>query len=258
VVSPFEPQFALAGLAIGFLIGVSGVGSGSLMAPVLLLLGIPPATVVGSDLAFGVFTKSAGVGLYLRQSLVRWRWVWLLAAGSLPGTILGSLLLGHIVRSAAVVRACIAAMLVLTSLAALLLDALRRRGVTWVARLQHPRPWVVSLLGLAIGAAVGATSVGSGSLIDITLTLFSPLAGAEIVGTGIAHAILLSSVASAVHWRLGTIEPALLVNLLTGSIPGVLLGASLASRSPSRSVRWSIALLVLLSGVSMFTGSCHR
>ena len=71
-------------------------------------------------------------------------------------------------------------------------------------------------------------------------------------------AILLSSVASAVHWRLGTIEPALLLNLLTGSIPGVLLGASLASRSPSRSVRWSIALLVLLSGVSMFTGSCHR
>src|SRR5439155_4978966 len=98
-----EPRFALAGLVVGFLIGVSGVGSGSLMAPLLLLLGIPPATVVGSDLAFGVLTKSAGIGLYLRGRLVRWRWVWLLAAGSVPGTVLGSLLLGHAIRSAGTV-----------------------------------------------------------------------------------------------------------------------------------------------------------
>jgi len=253
-----EPRFALAGLVVGLLIGVSGVGSGSLMAPILLLLGIPPATVVGSDLAFGVLTKSAGVGLYLRRRCVRWRWVWLLAAGSIPGTVLGGVFLVHVARSGVVVRAGIAAMLVLTAGAALLLDALRRRGATWVARLQNPRPWVVSLLGLAIGAAVGATSVGSGSLIDITLALFSPLAGAEIVGTGIAHGILLSAVGSGVHWSLGTIAPSLVLNLLAGSIPGVLLGGQLASRAPSRSVRWGIAVLVLLSGVTTLTGSCHR
>jgi uncharacterized protein len=253
-----EPRLAVLGLVVGFLIGVSGVGSGSLMAPLLLLLGIPPATVVGSDLGFSVLTKGTGVGLFVRQKLVRWRWVWLLAAGSLPGTIVGSLLLAHVARTAGTVRAWIAAMLVVTSLAALCFDVLRRRGAAWVVRLQQPPAWVVSVFGLAIGTAVGATSVGSGSLIDITLALFTPLTGAEIVGTGIAHGILLTTVASSVHWGLGTIDHALVLNLLAGSIPGVLAGGCLASRAPSRSVRWGIALLVLLSGVATLTGSCSR
>lgn len=253
--SPLEPRLTLVGLVVGFLVGVSGVGSGSLMAPLLLLLGIPPATVVGSDLGFSVLTKSAGVGLFIRQQLVRWRWVLLLGAGSIPGTILGSLLLAHVARSAGAVRASIAAMLVVTSLAALVFDLLRRRGAEWVVRLQRPRGWVVSLLGFAIGIAVGATSVGSGSLIDIALALFSPLRGAEIVGTGIAHGILVTTVASIVHWNLGTIDAPLVLNLLAGSIPGVLLGGRLASRAPSRSVRWGIAVLVLVSGVATLTGS---
>lgn len=255
MLSVLEPRFVLLGSVMGFLIGVSGVGGGSLLAPVLLLLGITPATVVGSDLAFGVLTKSAGVGLHLRRDCVRARWVWLLAVGSVPGAVLGSLLLGHVARSAGAVRVGIGAMLVLTSLAALVLDRLRRRGADWVGRLQQPRAWVVSLLGLVMGAAVGATSVGSGSLVDITLTLFSPLTGAEIVGTGIAHGIVLSAVASAVHGTLGTIEPRLVVNLLAGSIPAVLVGSQLASRSSSRSVRSAIAMLVLLSGVMTFTRS---
>ena len=252
-----DPRLALAGLVVGLLIGASGVGSGSLMAPLLLLLGIPPATVVGSDLGFSMVTKSAGVGLFVRRKFVRWHWVWLLAGGSIPGTILGGSLLAQLGRTAGAVRAWIAAMLVVTSLAALCCDVLRRRGARWVVRLQQPRPWVVSLLGFAIGTAVGATSVGSGSLIDLTLALFSPLAGAEIVGTGIAHGILLTAVASSVHWKLGTIDPTLVLNLLVGSIPGVLLGGWLASRAPSRSIRWGIAVLVLLSGVATLTESCH-
>jgi uncharacterized protein len=253
-----DPRFVFVGLLVGFLIGVSGVGSGSLMAPILLALGLAPTSVVGSDLLFSVLTKSAGVGSYLRQRLVRGRWVWLLAAGSIPGTIAGSVLLGRVAHSGDAVRAWIAAMLVFTSVAALALDALRRHGASWVARLQHPRPWVVSCLGLLIGVAVGATSVGSGSLIDMTLLLFSPLAAAEIVGTGIAHGILLSAVASGVHWSLGTIVPGVVGALVVGSIPGVLGGGAVATRAPSRSVRFGIAVLVLLSGLATFTGSCHR
>ncbi len=250
-----EPRFAVAGLVVGFLIGTSGVGSGSLMAPILLLLGIQPATVVGSDLGFGLLTKSAGVGLHARQGAVRLRWVWLLASGSLPGVVLGSLLVGRVAQSAGTIRAWIAAMLVLTSLAALLLDVTRRRSGALLVRLQHARPWVVSLAGLLIGVAVGATSVGSGSLIDIVLMLFSPLTGAEIVGTGIAHGILLSTVGSLVHWNLGTIDYRLVLNLLVGSIPGVLLGGRVAYRSPTLWLRRGIAGLVLLSGLTTITRS---
>ncbi len=250
-----EPRFALAGLGVGFLIGTSGVGSGSLLAPVLLLLGIQPATVVGSDLAFGLLTKSAGVGLHARQGAVRLRWVWLLTRGSLPGVVAGSVLVGRVAHSAGTIRAWIAGMLVLTSLAVFLLDFARRRSATLLARLQEPRPWVVSLAGLLIGIAVGATSIGSGSLVDIVLMLFSPLSGADIVGTGLAHGILLSSVASVVHWHLGTIDLALVGNLLVGSVPGVLLGARLAYHSPAPWLRRGIAGLVLLTGLTTLTRS---
>ncbi len=249
------PQIALAGLLVGFLIGTSGVGSGSLMAPILLLFGIQPATVVGSDLAFGVLTKSAGVGLHARQGAVRARWVWLLARGSLPGVVFGSLLVVRVAQSAGTIRAWIAGMLVLTSVTALVVDVTRRRSAALLARLQQPRPWVVSLAGLLIGVAVGATSVGSGALIDVALMLFSPLAAAEIVGTGLAHGILVSATASLVHWKLGTIDFGLVLNLLVGSIPGVLLGARLAHVSPTPWLRRSIAGLVLLSGLTAITRS---
>ncbi len=246
-------EFALAGLVVGFLIGTSGVGSGSLMAPLLLVLGIEPATVVGSDLGFGLLTKSAGLGVHASQGTVRLRWVWLLARGSLPGAVLGSLLVGRVAHSAGTIRAWIAGMLVVTSLAVLLLDMRSRRDAASPARL--PRPWVVSLAGLVIGVAVGATSVGSGSLIDIVLMLCSPLAGAEIVGTGLAHGILLSATACVVHWRLGTIDDALILNLLVGSVPGVVVGARLAYVSPTRWLRRGIAGLVLLSGLTTITRS---
>lgn len=225
------------------------------MAPILLLLGIQPATIVGSDLAFGLLTKGAGVGVHARRGGVRLRWVWLLARGSLPGVVGGSLLVGRLAHSAGTIRAWIAGMLVLTALAALSLDFARRRGAALLTRLQRPRPWVVSLSGLLIGLAAGATSVGSGALVDMALLLFSPLRAAEIVGTGLAHGILLATAGSIVHWNLGTIDHALVLNLLIGSVPGVLLGSRLAYGFPTLWLRRGIAGLVLLSGLTVLTRS---
>jgi len=246
-----------AGLVVGFFIGLSGVGSGALLAPVLLLLGVPPVTVVGSDLAFGLVTKGAGVGVHVRRGTVRWRWVWWMARGSVPGALLGALLLARLAGSPHAIRLAIAAMLVVAPLLAVAADVARRRsaarGGTWVDRMRRPRPWGTTGVGFIVGVAVGATSVGSGSLIDIALVLCSPLAGAEIVGTGIAHAVLLSAVAAAAHWHLGTVSPALVLTLAAGSVPGVLLGAMLATRSPSRTLRWGVTALVFLSGVHMLT-----
>ncbi len=252
-----DPRLAIVGLVVGLLIGISGVGSGSLTAPLLLFLGIDPATVVGSDLCFGLVTKSAGVGVYVRERRVRWRWVGLLATGSLPGAVAGSALVALLERHGDWIRAGIAAMLVVTSATALGLELWRRHaGALGAAGPRgEPPTAVVPLVGLAVGLVAGATSVGAGSLVDVALALCSPLGGAEIVGTGFAHGILLSTVASLVHWHAGTIAPALVLNLSLGSIPGVLLGGRLACRFPSRPLRRGILALVLIGGLTALTRS---
>ncbi len=249
---------AVAGLVVGFLIGLSGVGGGALMAPILLVLGVEPAVVVGSDLAFGVVTKCAGVGWHVRHGAVRWGWVWRLAAGSIPGALLGSWLARRMAGSPALIRAAIGAMLVVTPVALVALEQVRHRLLRrLIPERRPPRGWGISLLGAVIGLTVGATSIGSGSLIDLGLMLFSPLTGVEIVGTGIAHAILLSGTAALAHWRLGGVDGPLVLNLLLGSLPGVYLGARLAHRAHPRPLRWGIAALVLASGVSIISTALH-
>jgi uncharacterized membrane protein YfcA len=244
-------SYALAGLAVGFLIGLTGVGSGVVMAPLLTFMGIAPAIVVGSDLGYGFFTKLAGIGIHARHGSVNWYWVRVMSLGSMPGALFGSLMLSKFVRSPAALRHGIAVTLAVTAILAVVVELTRRRYPELVSRLQHPRPWIVVLLGFLIGAIAGTTSVGSGSLTDLALMLFSPLSGAQLVGTGLAHAILLTAVAAASHWGLGNINLALVLNLLAGSIPGVLLGSRLAYRTPSRPLKLGIAGLILASAFAM-------
>ncbi|MDB4883431.1 MAG: hypothetical protein JWL95_2197 [Gemmatimonadetes bacterium] len=243
----------VAGLVVGFMIGLTGVGSGALMAPVLLLLGIPPSIVVGSDLLFGLLTKIVGVGSHVQRKTIAWRWVWLMAVGSLPGVLIGTRILAHFADAPKTIRVWIGIVLVLTPLIALLMEVARRRDAQWVERLRQPSPVTIAVIGAAIGITVGATSVGSGSLVDMALVLFSPLSGALLIGTGIAHAVLLTGAGAAAHWNLGNVDPALVGRLLIGSIPGVLLGGWLARRSRPHYVRWGATTLVLLSGLTLLS-----
>ena len=251
--SPMLVNLVFAGLLIGFMIGLTGVGSGALMAPVLLLLGIPPSVVVGSDLLFGLLTKIVGVGSHLRHRTVAWRWVWLLAVGSLPGVLAGTRLLARFGSDPATVRSWIGTVLVLTPVIAIAMEVARRRDAAWVERLRQPSAPTIALLGAVIGVTVGATSVGSGSLVDMALVLFSPLSGGVLIGTGIAHAVLLSSAGALAHWHAGNVDVALVRDLLIGSIPGVLLGGYVARRARPGAVRWGAATLVLLSGITLLT-----
>lgn len=246
-----EMKLAIVGLVVGFLIGLTGVGSGSLLAPLLLILGIQPATVVGSDLGYSVITKLTGIGVHFAKGAVKWRYVGLMALGSIPGAVLGTKLISHLLKSQGAVKHGMGWVLIVTAVIALSAEFARRRGSNWAGRLQHPRPWVIPFFGLVIGLIVGATSVGSGSLIDLTLMLFSPLTAAEVVGTGIAHGVLLTGVATALHWNLGTVDTALVFNLLLGSLPGVLLGSFTAHRAPTRNLKLVVASLILVSGFSM-------
>jgi uncharacterized membrane protein YfcA len=243
----------VAGLLVGFMIGLTGVGSGALMAPVLLVLGIPPSTVVGSDLLFGLLTKIVGVGSHVQHKTIAWRWVWLMAIGSLPGVLIGTRLLANFSGAPRMIRIWIGVVLVLTPLIAVLMEFARRREAAWVERLRQPSPRTIALIGLAIGIIVGATSVGSGSLVDMALVLFSPLSGALLIGTGIAHAVLITGVGAAAHWSLGNVDLALVGQLLIGSIPGVLVGGWVARRSKPHYVRWGATTLVLLSGLTLLS-----
>lgn len=246
-------QLIVAGLLVGFMIGLTGVGSGALMAPVLLLLGIPPATVVGSDLLFGLLTKIVGVGSHIRRGTIAWRWVWLMAIGSVPGVLIGTRIIAHFAGAPRTIRLLIGVVLVVTPLLAVLMELARRRDAQWVEHLRHPSAPAIAALGAAIGITVGATSVGSGSLVDMTLVLFSPLTGGVLIGTGIAHAVLITGAGAAAHWSLGNVDPALVGQLLIGSIPGVLAGGWLARRSRPGAIRWGATTLVLLSGLTLLS-----
>jgi len=252
-VSTMLVNLILAGLIVGFMIGLTGVGSGALMAPVLLLLGIPPATVVGSDLLFGLLTKIVGVGSHVRRETISWRWVWVMAIGSMPGVLIGTRLLAHFAGAPKTIRVWIGIVLVLTPVIAVFMELARRRDAAWVERLRQPSSKTIALIGLVIGVTVGATSVGSGSLVDMALVLFSPLSGALLIGTGIAHAVLITGTGAAAHWSLGNVDVGLVGRLLIGSIPGVLLGGWVARRSHPHMVRWGATTLVLLSGLTLLS-----
>lgn len=241
-------ELAFAGLVVGFLIGLTGVGSGALMAPVLLMIGVSPAVVVGTDIGFGLLTKLVGASVHVHQTTVNWPWVRRLACGTFPGALVGSMGVTRLAYAPDTLRSIIGVVLMLSALAAVLLELTRRRYPTIVSRMRDPSRSVVIAIGFVIGIIVGTTSVGTGSLVDVALVLFSPLAGAQLVGTGIVHAVLLSGVAATAHWRLGTLGGALIGALLTGSIPGVLLGCRIARYIPPQPLRWGVTALVFVSG----------
>lgn len=247
-------ELALAGLGVGFLIGLTGVGGGSVMAPLLLALGISPVVVVGTDIGFGLLTKLVGAGVHVHQTTVDWRWVRVLAYGSVPGSVIGTLCVAHFAHLPEVLKAMIGVVLVLSAIAVAVLELARSRYPTVIDRLHDPSPTLVVVVGFVIGITVGATSVGSGSLVDMALVFFSPLAGAQLIGTGIVHAVLLSGVALTAHWRLGSIDTSLFGALMLGSVPGVLLGCRAARHAPPQPLRWGVTAIVFLSGVTTLSG----
>lgn len=248
----FEWSYALLGLAAGVLVGMSGVGGGSLVTPVLTLFGIPVATAVGTDLAFAAITKTFGAAVHRAQRSVDWRIAGLLAAGSCPAAALTVLMLSateaHL--GSRLLTGMLALALILTA-ASLCLDrdkvasaALRVGG-----RFRPYRPAITVGAGAALGVLVTLSSIGAGALGALFLVLLYPrLPALRIAGTDIAHAVPLTLIAGAGHMWLGTVELALLVSLLAGSIPGIVASSLLAGRLSERMVRNFLALVLFVVG----------
>lgn len=251
---------AVAGLLVGILVGLTGVGGGALMTPLLVLMfGVNAKTAVGTDLLFAALTKMVGSTVHGWRATVDWAIFRRLAAGSLPGALLSVAALrqfGEIGNGAErVIILFLGVMLVMTAFAALfqrrlMIFARRREGPDD----RHARLPTI-LLGLFIGVAVSVSSVGAGAIgVTALLMLYPHLPVSRIVGTDIVHAVPLALVAGVGHWLYGDVDPLLLVSLLAGSIPGVIVGSLLSTHAPDRLLRPALAAVLLLSGVKMLFG----
>ncbi len=251
-----DPLYILSGLAVGALVGLTGVGGGSLMTPLLVLLfGIHPATAVGTDLLYAACTKSAGVVVHSRKQSVEWPVVWRLAVGSLPASALTLWALHLAPVQAGIVSRTITPLLGVTLLltATILLfqqPILRRFGAGAEAMAPGRRSTLTIVAGVVLGVMVTLTSVGAGALGATMLTLLYPrLPIVRIVGSDIAHAVPLTLLAGLGYLYLGAIDWVLLGSLLTGSVPGIVIGSLLAARVSGNILR--VALAGTMVGVAV-------
>jgi uncharacterized membrane protein YfcA len=245
----------LVGFVVGVLIGMSGVGGGVLLLPVLIFgLRVPAIVAVGSDALFNFFTKIPAGLMHFKKGTVRRKVVLALAAGSVPGSFAGVKLLMYIrhIYGDGVNNFIKSAIGVLLIVVPLLLMFQRRIEEKIANRPPTMKGFIgMAVIGLVSGFLVGMTSVGSGSIIMMMLLLFYSFPPKMNVGTDIVHAVILTGVTSFLHFRLGNVDSGLVVTLLIGSIPGGLLGSHLSTRVPMIWLRRLLCTLLLLTGARM-------
>ena len=266
LLSHFDWTRALVGLLVGFFVGLTGVGGGVILAPILIFLGIQPSVAVGTDLVYGTVTKLVGTVRNLTARRVDWNWALTLAMGSVPAGVAGSYFIDYLRHATPdaepIVKMALGAVLTLAAGVNIASEVFLRGKETQLLADWTPRDTGtrvrVALAGAAIGLMVGLTSVGSGSLIALLLLFTSRMTMPLLVGTDIAHAMLLVAAASLAHIDIGTVDYGLALNLLVGSIPGVLIGGRLVGVVPSRALKVGVCSLVLVAGVNMLLPSAKR
>jgi uncharacterized protein len=248
-----DPLYVASGFGVGLLVGMTGVGGGSLMTPLLILLfGIHPSTAVGTDLLYASATKVGGSVVHGFARSIHWPAVIRLASGSIPASILTMFLLwrldlnGEAGRSLVNVVLCFALMLTATSLIfrKTVLEQLRWRMERLDARTIGR---LTVLVGVVLGVLVSISSVGAGAVgVTALLLLYPQLPMARIVGSDIAHAVPLTLVAGIGHWAMGAIDWHLMGVLLMGSLPGIVIGSYFATRVPETALRLILAVTLIL------------
>jgi uncharacterized membrane protein YfcA len=255
-----NPYLTLTGLMIGFLVGLTGMGGGALMTPILIFaFGFKPTIAIGTDIAYGAVTKWFGAWRHWRQGSVDLPLTFYLAVGSVPATLLGvglirllenaygerlDDLLYRLIGSALV---AVGVTLVLRSV--MKADvAHRRENISFSLR----RKILTIGLGAATGFVVGLTSVGSGTFLAMFLLIAYPLATSRVVGTDVFHAAILLGAAALAQASIGNVDAWMVCALLFGSIPGVVAGSSLTIHTPNRLLRICLAVVLFLSGIALF------
>jgi uncharacterized protein len=264
VLSSFDPLYALSGFVVGMLVGVTGVGGGSLMTPLLVLLfGIHPATAVGTDLLYAAITKSFGTAIHGRNKTINWVIVRRLALGSVPAAIVTLFLMSGVDRKSLgavhFLTTALGWMLLLTAFLLLFRNII----LAWATTAMKHRPpvsaraiaWLTVALGVVLGTLVTLTSVGAGALgVTALLVLYPRLQIRDVVGSDILHAVPLTLVGGFGYWLIGEIDWVLLGTLLLGSIPGVMLGSQLAPRMPDKVIRPVLAITLSMVATKLIFG----
>jgi uncharacterized membrane protein YfcA len=247
--------YTLSGFFVGMLVGLTGVGGGSLMTPILILLfGIHPATAVGTDLLYAAATKTGGTLIHGLNHTIDWRIVGRLATGSVPMTVVTLYILSRFDLTAGMASRVITFSLGLALLATALALVFRTQLVSYYgARIGELTPRRTATLTISTGAMLGVlvstTSVGAGALgVTALILLYPRLATARIVGSDIVHAVPLTLIAGMGHWLIGSIDTGILGSLLLGSIPGIVVGSFLAVRVPDLVLRLTLAAVLAVVG----------
>jgi uncharacterized protein len=252
--------YTVSGFGVGLVVGLTGVGGGSLMTPLLIFLfGFAPSSAVGTDLLFAAVTKSGGSYLAALRDNVDWRVVRRLMLGSVPAAVASLYVLQRLAGETRLLESLIStllgASLLLTAIALLFKERLLK-----AQQRQQPEPadgaeatWVAPatvVTGLVLGVLVTLSSVGAGALGTVTLFFLYPrMRTARLVGSDIAHAVPLTAIAGLGHWHLGTVNLVLLGSLLLGSLPGIYVGSRLSAQLPEKLVRALLALMLLITGL---------
>ena len=248
-----DPLYAVSGFAVGALVGMTGVGGGSLMTPLLILLfGVHPATAVGTDLLYAAATKTGGSLAHGLARSIDWSIVKRLAFGSLPATVATLWALSYLDVNSEQARSLITVVLcaaLVTTAGAL---AFRNTMVAWLhTRLGRLDPDTVDVativVGVLVGILVSISSVGAGAIgIVALIALYPDHPVAKLVGSDIAHAVPLTLVAGIGHWFIGAVDWHIIASLLAGSLPGIALGSYLALRIPESVLRIVLAMTLLV------------
>ena len=249
---------ALAGLIVGIVVGLTGMGGGALMTPILVIgFGIEPLAAVSSDLVAAVVMKPIGGGIHFRRGTVHTGLVKWLALGSVPGALLGSYVVGHLGNDVGDTIKTVLGIVLLIAAGAMVvrgyLSRHRAAGVEGDEALRVPVKRAATLtIGLVGGTIVGMTSVGSGSLMIVALMLLYPtLSSKELVGTDLVQAVPLVLAAAIGHLLWGEFELGLTSSLLIGAVPGVIIGAHVSSRAPDAIIRPILVLVLALSALKL-------
>jgi uncharacterized membrane protein YfcA len=252
--------YTVSGFAVGVIVGLTGVGGGSLMTPLLVLLfGVHPATAVGTDLLYAAFTKAGGTVAHARQGHVEWKVTGLLAAGSIPAAAATILVLSQLPKQSPAmthtISVALGVALILTAAAILFGRRLREYAVGHQNPvLQRNRARNTIIVGAVLGVLVSISSVGAGALgVAALFFLYPHLAPKQIVGSDVAHAVPLTFVAGMGHWWLGSIDWNLLGALLLGSLPGIWIGSRISSKVPEHLLRRLLGSMLVLIGAKLIS-----
>jgi uncharacterized membrane protein YfcA len=253
-----DPAIVLFGLGIGVLVGMTGMGGGSLMTPLLILIfGIQPTTAIGTDIFYSAVTKTVGGWRHFRMKTVNMELVKWLAIGSVPSAVIGvaivSVLADHIGedRLDALVYAVLGGTLLMVGIITLARALILRSLIDERDRFKVERRHKVAaiVIGATTGFVIGVTSAGSGTVIAILLIAVYRLAPKKVVGTDVFHAAILLWAAGIAHWIGGNVDFVLAGNILLGSIPGVVIGAALSDKAPQGFIRTALGVVLIGSGI---------